>query len=72
MNRLCDELGVTKGSFYWHKGYTLSVAHVIDKTEGGPAEQLKDLLHMVVSEELGRFDYVMASLAAKNPSLEST
>lgn len=87
LNSLAAEFGITKGSFYWHftdvsdfqaqlvdywhEVYTLSVARVVDETEGGPAEKLRRLLRSVVSEELGRFEHVMVSLAAKHPDIES-
>jgi AcrR family transcriptional regulator len=86
LSRLTDEFGRTKGSFYWHfrdvadfraqlvehwhEVYTVEISRVIDEIEGGPAEQLKQLLQTIVCENLGRFHRVMESLIATNPELE--
>jgi AcrR family transcriptional regulator len=83
---LTGEFGLTKGSFYWHfkdvadfraqlvehwhEVQTVEVTRAIDEIEGGPAEQLKQLVHMVVTEKLGRFHHIVLSLAASNPELE--
>lgn len=86
LSRLAGEFGLTKGSFYWHfkdvadfraqlieywhEALTVGIARAVDEVEGGPAEKLKHLLRMVVTESLGRFHHIILSLAASNPELE--
>ncbi len=82
---LADELRVTKGSFYWHfkdladfqlalveywhDTHTLQVARAVGEVPGGPTEQLKHLMKIVILEGHARYDTVVTALGIQNPDL---
>ncbi len=83
---LVRQVGVTKGSFYWHfknrkefirslihywdERYTLSVSDQLDEMEGSPEQKLRFLMEMVVVERLTRYDLAIRSWAVANPELQ--
>jgi len=85
LNSLIDHFHVTKGSFYWHfknqadfqsalvdhwhEAHTLVVAETMKGVEGGPEEELRSLMEMVISEEHSLFDGAITALALRNPDL---
>lgn len=85
LNKLVKEFHVTKGSFYWHfedqadfqsalvdhwhETNTLQVARAIDKVTAEPVERLKQLMKIIISEEHGKYDNVIAALAIQNIAL---
>ncbi len=85
IRRLASELRVTKGSFYWHfedladfqlalvehwhDTHTLQVARAVDEVPGGPTEQLKQLMKIVILDGHARYDSVVTALAIQNPDL---
>jgi AcrR family transcriptional regulator len=85
IEELARELGVTKGSFYWHftdrEDFVRSVARywadsstqsVVDKVgtvRGDAKERLFSVMEMVTRERLGRFNLAMLSWAAYEPEV---
>jgi AcrR family transcriptional regulator len=85
IDTLVQDLGVTKGSFYWHfkdrddfvaslTAYWVeySTKQVIDKVseaKGGAKERLSALVEAVFSEKLGRYDLVMRAWATREPGV---
>ena len=82
---LARQLGVTKGSFYWHfrdradffrqlieywdEHFTQTVITEISGL-GGPAEErLLDLMRLVLSKRLDRFEMPVRAWAQQNPAL---
>jgi AcrR family transcriptional regulator len=85
IDKLVQDLGVTKGSFYWHfkdrDDFVASLAaywaehstrQVIDKVEqvkGDAKAKLAGVSEVVFSEDLGRYDLVMRAWAARQPGV---
>lgn len=86
IDALVRQVGVTKGSFYWHfknrddfvrclidywhERYTLTVSDHLDRIEGTPHEKLGILMDMVFVERLTRYDLAIRSWAAAYPELQ--
>lgn len=82
---LVAEIGVTKGSFYWHfknrkdfilslidywhEAYTLTVSNFLDNYEGSAKEKLRTLLNMVFVQKLTRHDLAIRAWAIEEPSI---
>jgi len=82
---LVDEVGVTKGSFYWHfksredfilslidywhERYTLTVSNFLDTHEGSAKEKLYTLLNMVFVQKLTRHDLAIRAWAIEEPAI---
>ena len=87
INNLVAEVGVTKGSFYWHfkdredfvhrlidywhERYTLRVSDYLDVFEGSAEEKLRKLMEMVFVEQLSRHDLAIRSWAVAEPKLQA-
>jgi len=85
IDSLVKEVGVTKGSFYWHfknrddfvrslidywhERYTLTVSEYLDDYEGSAMEKLRKLMEMVFVEQLTRHDLAIRSWAIADPKL---
>jgi AcrR family transcriptional regulator len=83
IDRLCSDLGVTKGSFYHHfegrdgllealATYWADVAPreavaVVDSFEGDPMKQLIEVARLVADRDIGRRDHAMRAWAAADP-----
>ena len=85
IDHLVKEVGVTKGSFYWHfknrddfvrklidywhARYTLTVSDYLDAYEGSSDDKLRQLMEMVFVEQLTRHDLAIRSWAIEEPKL---
>ena len=85
IDNLVKEVGVTKGSFYWHfknrddfvrslidywhEHYTLTVSDYLDDFEGSAEDKLRKLMEMVFVEQLTRHDLAIRSWAIAEPKL---
>lgn len=83
--RLCQAMGVTQGSFYWHfesrsdfmnslldywsVEFTERVARAADEGGGSAEERLYSVLRIVTDDRLSRFDSAFDSWAAHEPGL---
>jgi len=86
IENLVKEVGVTKGSFYWHfknrddfvcslidywhERYTLAVSDYLDEYEGSDEAKLRKLIEMVFVEQLTRHDLAIRSWAIAEPKLQ--
>ena len=86
INTLVKQVGVSKGSFYWHfknradfiaalidywhEHYTLKVAEFIDAVEGEARDKLYRLMEMVYLEQLTRHDLAIRTWAVAEPELQ--
>jgi AcrR family transcriptional regulator len=84
IDRLCDRLGVSRGSFYWHfKGREDFLLAIIEHWEQqstttirdkafalktGPEERLKILLEYIISYKYNKFELPIRLWAMKEPS----
>ena len=87
IDNLVKEIGVTKGSFYWHfknrndfvrslidywhEHYTLTVSDYLDGIEGSAEEKMRKLMEMVFVEQLARHDLAIRSWAIAEPELRA-
>ena len=87
INNLVAEVGVTKGSFYWHfkdredfvlslidhwhERYTLRVSDYLDDCAGSAEAKLRTLMEMVFVEQLTRHDLAIRSWAVAEPKLQA-
>lgn len=87
IDNLVVQMGVTKGSFYWHfinrnqfleelvaywdKQYTRSVMEYVTHLSGHPGELLLSLMRYVTERQLARYDDVFHALAQSEPSVTS-
>lgn len=85
IDNLVKEIGVTKGSFYWHfknrddfvhslidywhEHYTLTVSDYLDGIDGSAEEKMRKLMEMVFVEQLTRHDLAIRSWAIAEPEL---
>jgi AcrR family transcriptional regulator len=85
IDNLVNEIGVTKGSFYWHfnnrddfvrslidywhEHYTLTVSDYLDGIDGSAEEKMRKLMEMVFVEQLTRHDLAIRSWAIAEPEL---
>lgn len=85
IDNLVKEIGVTKGSFYWHfknrddfvhsmidywhEHYTLTVSDYLDGIDGSAEEKMRKLMEMVFVEQLTRHDLAIRSWAIAEPKL---
>jgi AcrR family transcriptional regulator len=85
IDNLVKEIGVTKGSFYWHfknrddfvcslidywhKHYTLTVSDYLDAFDGSAEEKMRKLMEMVFVDQLTRHDLAIRSWAIEEPKL---
>ncbi len=83
IDRLCRDLGVTKGSFYhhfagredlldavadyWAEIQPREVTVLVDRAEGQPMEQLLGITRPVADRDIGRRDHAMRAWAASDP-----
>lgn len=83
IDRLCRDLGVTKGSFYHHfdgrdgllealSAYWADIGPqdavaVVDSFEGDPMKQLIEVSRLVADRDIGRRDHAMRAWAAADP-----
>ena len=86
IDKLVDQLGVTKGSFYWHfknredfvhqvidywhENYTLVVSDSLDQGGGSAEEKLRQLLDMVFVKRLTKYDLAIRSWAIGEKKLQ--
>lgn len=86
IENLVKEVGVKKGSFYWHfknrddfvcslidywhERYTLTVSDYLDEYEGSDEVKLRKLIEMVFVERLTRHDIAIRSWAIAEPKLQ--
>ena len=82
---LARHLGVTKGSFYWHfrdradffrqlieywdQHFTQTVIDEISGQDGPPEERLLELMRLVLTKRLDRFEMPIRTWAQQNPAL---
>ena len=82
---LARHLGVTKGSFYWHfrdradffrqlieywdEHFTQTVISEISGQGGPPEERLLELMRLVLTKRLDRFEMPVRTWAQQNPAL---
>jgi AcrR family transcriptional regulator len=87
IDALVKELGVSKGSFYWHfknrKAFmhdlieywhlrsTLVVSDNLDQSQAPPEQKLQALVEMVFVEELTRHDLAIRSWAIQEPAVRA-
>ncbi|MGH0033850.1 MAG: TetR/AcrR family transcriptional regulator [Myxococcota bacterium] len=80
IDRLCRDLGVTKGSFYhhfagredlleamadyWEATQPQDTAGVVARAEGDPMQQLVEITRLVADRDIGRRDHAMRAWAA--------
>lgn len=85
IDTLVQEMGVTKGSFYWHfasrgafvtelleywhQQSTLHVPESLQNLEGDASEQLLQLITVIVAEKLTRHDLAIRSWAIQEPGI---
>ena len=86
IDNICNELNVTKGSFYahfdtrddfleelveyWHKTYTASVVQEVqNNTNLNPKQRLREIMNIVLSKRLDRYDFSIRSLATFEPAV---
>jgi AcrR family transcriptional regulator len=85
IDALVKEMGVTKGSFYWHfesrddfvralleywhEYSTLNVPRGLQELSGSASERLYALITIVVGQELTRYDLAIRSWAIQEPDI---
>ncbi len=88
VEKLCRELGVSRGSFYWHfknradfvqrlaeywgKRFTHSIRDTVANAPVGPAERLMLLSEFIQELHLNRYDAAVRSWANKEPLAAET
>jgi AcrR family transcriptional regulator len=82
---LTKDLGVTKGSFYWHfkdradfvrsladywaRFYTTQVIDWIDQVQGDASDRLFKLIEYLFRKDIGRYEVAMRAWAAQEPEV---
>jgi AcrR family transcriptional regulator len=82
---LCAELGVSRGSFYWHfedredfihalleywhVEYTTKATRAVDQEGGTAEEKLAKIIHVVHDRNLTRYDLVIRAFAVFDPGV---
>lgn len=85
IDRLVADLGVTKGSFYWHfdsradfiqklleywaKKFTYEVVDEINAIEGGAGERLYGLMELLTRNDASHYDIAVRAWAAQEPAV---
>ena len=85
IDRLVADLGVTKGSFYWHfenradfiqqllehwaKKFTYEVVDETNAIEGGAGERLYGLMELLTRNDASRYDIAVRAWAAQEPAV---
>lgn len=85
IDRLVADLGVTKGSFYWHfenradfiqklleywaKKFTYNVVDQINAIEGGAEERMYGLMELLTRSDASRYDIAVRAWAAQEPTV---
>lgn len=85
IDRLVADLGVTKGSFYWHfenradfiqqlleywaKKFTYEVIDETNAIEGGAGERLYGLMELLTRSDASRYDIAVRAWAAQEPAV---
>ena len=85
IDRLVADLGVTKGSFYWHfenradfiqqlleywaKKFTYEVVDETNAIEGGARERLYGLMELLTRNDASRYDIAVRAWAAQEPAV---
>lgn len=85
IDRLVADLGVTKGSFYWHfenradfiqqllehwaKKFTYEVVDETNAIEGGARERLYGLMELLTRNDASRYDVAVRAWAAQEPAV---
>jgi AcrR family transcriptional regulator len=85
IDKICQALGVTKGSFYWHfdgradflqaileywmETYNRHVPATAKAGGGSAADQIRCVFEIVTGENLGRFDTAFDAWAAHEPEI---
>jgi AcrR family transcriptional regulator len=85
---LCEALGVSRGSFYWHfkdrndfihalleywyEEYSASVPAAVERDGGTAEERLARLMRLVYDQGLTRHDLTIRSLATLDPQFSRT
>ena len=83
IDRLVRDMGLTKGSFYWHFSnredfivqlimywdtvFTESVISHIENFTGNPKERLLELMMFVTRKQLSQYDFAIHALAQNEP-----
>mgnify|MGYP000659294694 CR=1 FL=1 len=86
VEKLCHELGVSRGSFYWHfknradfvrrlaefweMRFTQSIREIVAIQPNGPAERLMLLIETIQDLDMNRFDMPVRAWAATEPLAE--
>ena len=82
IDKLCNRLGVSRGSFYWHfenrndfiqslvffwdARLTGELAQLSESFEGGPLDKLNFIAEMLTSTNAGRYDVHIRAWASRN------
>ena len=83
VEKLCRELGVSRGSFYWHfrdradfvrhlaefwdNRFTVAIKETVAIAHGGPAKQLLLLSELIQDLDVIRFDVAVRAWASTEP-----
>lgn len=83
VQRLCEHLGVSRGSFYWHfrnrdqfieklvsywvEKLTISIVCVVEELPGGPEDRLLFLAQQIIDSDAARYDLPVRAWAKLNP-----
>ncbi len=85
IDNLVSDLGVTKGSFYWHfkdrddflekllnywmSEYTQKVAVLVNEIEASPEERLFRLMEFILNDKYSQYDMAVRSWATLEPKV---
>ena len=85
IEELCQKMGVTRGSFYWHfqsrddfvsalvkywmDWSTQNAIVAVNGTKGNASERLRALAEYITEKDLGRYDMIMHSWALHEPQV---
>lgn len=87
IEHICHELGVTRGSFYWHFGSredfrlaimdywfdisTRRVASLVEKLDGSPEKKLEKLGTNIIENNLTKYDLPIRYWARTDPNIRA-